>query len=57
MSEIASFARQPFAMAEFQYRAERARRTFQRPTKPRRWVPRRPTLKLPPPRRRPLAVA
>lgn len=57
MSEIASFARQPFVMAEFEYRAERARRTFQRPTKPRRWVPRRPTLKLPKPRRRPLAVA
>ncbi|QNN54221.1 hypothetical protein [Nocardioides mesophilus] len=61
MSEIAAAGFQPFWSAEIQYRQERARRDYhQRPLGPRgrrHWLPRRPGLKLPGQRRRPLAVA
>jgi hypothetical protein len=63
MSEIASAVMDPFWSAEMSYRQERARQVYNRRSsgKPaggrRRWVPRRPTLKLPQQRRRPVAVA
>lgn len=63
MSEIATAVMDPFwATAEISYRQERARdsyhrRSFDKPRRPRRWLPRRPTLKLPQQRRRPVAVA
>jgi hypothetical protein len=57
MSEIV-LAGTPYASAEISYRQERAQRGFGRSRGPRRrWVPRRPTLKLPEQRRRPVAVA
>jgi hypothetical protein len=63
MSEIANTALQPFWSAELDYRRERAQRSYSQRGfgKPaggrRRWVPRRPSLKLPQQRRRPIAVA
>jgi hypothetical protein len=63
MSEIASAVMDPFwASAEISYRQERARQTYNRSSGKksggrRRWIPRRPTLKLPQQRRRPVAVA
>jgi hypothetical protein len=64
MSQIASAVMDPFwAAAEIHYRQERARESYHRRstgTKAggrRRWLPRRPTLKLPQQRRRPVAVA
>ena len=64
MSEIASAVMDPFwATAEISYRQERARESYGRRSTGkksggrRRWVPRRPTLKLPQQRRRPVAVA
>ena len=63
MSEIATAALQPFWSAELDYRRERAQRSYSQRSfdKPaggrRRWVPRRPSLKLSPKRRRPIAVA
>jgi hypothetical protein len=64
MSEIAGAVMDPFwAAAEIHYRQERARESYGRRSsgKPargrRRWLPRRPTLKLPQQRRRPVAVA
>ncbi|MGN6577719.1 MAG: hypothetical protein ACTHKG_18760 [Nocardioides sp.] len=57
MSEIV-LAGTPYASAELGYREERARHGFARTRGPRRrWLPRRPTLKLPEQRRRPVAVA
>ena len=57
MSEIV-LAGSPYASAELDYRQERALRGFGRSRGPRRrWLPRRPTLKLPEQRRRPVAVA
>lgn len=62
MSEIASAVMDPFWSAEMDYRQGRARELYaghardQRGGR-RRWLPRRPTLKLPQQRRRPLAVA
>jgi hypothetical protein len=48
----------PFATAEIRYHQERALRGFGRPRGPRRrWLPRRPTLKLPEQRPRPVPVA
>ena len=64
MSEIASAVMDPFwATAEISYRQERAREEYGRRSSAkkargrRRWLPRRPTLKLPQQRRRPVAVA
>lgn len=64
MSEIAGAVMDPFwAAAEIHYRQERARENYGRRSSSkksggrRRWVPRRPTLKLPQQRRRPVAVA
>ncbi len=48
---------EPFYQAEMAYRRELLARGFRRRRHPRHWVPRRPSLKLPHPRRRPLAVA
>ncbi len=57
MSEIV-LAGTPYASAELEYRRERAQRGYGRARGPRRrWLPRRPTLKLPQQRRRPVAVA
>ena len=57
MSEIV-LAGTPYASAEIAYRRERAVRSFGRSYGPRRrWLRRRPTMKLPQQRRRPLAVA
>lgn len=60
MSEIFSAASEPFWNAELEYRRERAQR-YLRPGgaggRKRRWIPRRPTLKLPQSRPRPVAVA
>lgn len=63
MSEIANALMDPFWSAEMSYRQERARKSYGRSSfgKPaggrRKWFPRRPTLKLPQQRRRPVAVA
>jgi hypothetical protein len=57
MSEIASAAMEPFWSAELEYRRERAARSFGAGGRRRRWVPRRPSLKLPHQRQRPIAVA
>lgn len=58
MSEIYTAAAQPFWAAELEYRRERAERSFGKSKGGRRrWVPRRPGLRLPTPRRRPVAVA
>jgi hypothetical protein len=57
MSEIV-LAGTPYASAEVRYHQERALRGYRRPRSPRRrWLPRRPTLKLPEQRPRPLPVA
>jgi hypothetical protein len=57
MSEIV-LAGTPYASTELRYRRERALRSTGRSRGPRRrWLSRRPTLKLPQQRRRPLAVA
>ena len=57
MSEIV-LAGTPYASAEVRYHQERAVRGFSRSHGPRRrWLARRPTMKLPQQRRRPLAVA
>ncbi len=57
MSEIFSAAAEPFWAAEMDYRRERAQRDWGGGSR-RRWrVRRRPTLTLPQPRRRPVAVA
>lgn len=63
MSQIASAVMDPFWSAEMSYRQERARQAYagrstgRRSGGRRRWVPRRPALKLPQQRRRPVAVA
>lgn len=63
MSEIASAVMDPFWSAEMDYRRERARELYAgrsigaKARGRRRWLPRRPTLKLPQQRRRPVAVA
>jgi hypothetical protein len=59
MSEIILAGSEPFWSAELDYRRERAQRTFKEATGGRRRhrVRRRPTLKLPHVRRRPVAVA
>lgn len=58
MSEIYSAAAQPFWSAELDYRRDRAERAYgRRKGGRRRWVPRRPGLKLPTAPRRPVAVA
>jgi hypothetical protein len=63
MSQMASAVMDPFwAAAEIHYRQERARESYSRRSAGkkggrRRWIPRRPTLKLPQQRRRPVAVA
>ncbi len=57
MSEIV-LAATPYASTELKYHQERALRGYGRARGPRRrWLKRRPTLKLPQQRRRPLAVA
>jgi hypothetical protein len=49
---------EPFLTAEIEYRQQHAAELYNRHPKGRRhWVPRRPTLKLPTSRRRPLTVA
>jgi hypothetical protein len=58
MSEILSAAAQPFWSAELDYRRERAIRSYGTGRRPRRrWLSRRPTLKLPQQRPRPAVVA
>lgn len=64
MSEITGAVMDPFwAAAEIHYRQGRARESYNRRSSSkksggrRRWIPRRPTLKLPRQRRRPVAVA
>ena len=61
-SQIFLAAQEPFLAAELDYRRERLQRDYRKhgskaARSPRRWVPRRPTLHLPRPRRRPVAVA
>jgi hypothetical protein len=48
---------EPFLSAEIEYRQKRAAQQYGKSSGRRHWVPRRPSLKLPLPRRRPLAVA
>ncbi len=58
MSEFAVVAYEPYWSAELAYRREQADRT--RPAGPRvrrHWLPRRPGLRLPQQRRRPVAIA
>ena len=57
MSEIASAALEPFWKAEIDYRRERASRSWGQGGRRRLRIRRRPTLKLPQPGRRPVAVA
>jgi hypothetical protein len=57
MSEIANAAMQPFWSAELDYRRERAAREWGQGGRRRLRIRRRPTLKLPRPARRPVAVA
>ena len=47
---------EPFLAAEIEYRQHRAAEQYGKHSR-RHWVPRRPSLKLPHPRRRPLSVA
>jgi len=55
--EIMMMAQEPFVTAEVEYRTARAKAQFSHPKGRRHWVPRRPSLHLPPSRRRPLSVA
>jgi hypothetical protein len=48
---------EPFLSAEVEYRQQRVADMYNRHPKRHHWVPRRPSLKLPHRRRRPLAVA
>ena len=48
---------EPFLSAEIEYRQQRAAELYAKGARRRHWVPRRPSLKLPNARRRPLAVA
>jgi hypothetical protein len=48
---------EPFLSAEIEYRQHRAAEQYAKGPRRRHWVPRRPSLKLPHPRRRPLSVA
>jgi hypothetical protein len=48
---------EPFLTAEIEYRQHRVGEQFAKAKGRRHWVPRRPSLKLPNPRRRPVAVA
>jgi hypothetical protein len=48
---------EPFLSAEIEYRQQRITDLYASGSRRRHWVPRRPTLKLPHTRRRPVAVA
>jgi hypothetical protein len=48
---------EPFLSAEIEYRQRRVAEQYTPHSRPRHWVRRRPGLKLPHPRRRPVAVA
>jgi hypothetical protein len=48
---------EPFLSAEIEYRQHRAAEQYSKGGRRRHWVPRRPSLKLPQQRRRPLPVA
>jgi hypothetical protein len=48
---------EPFLSAEIEYRQHRAAEQYGKSSGRRHWVPRRPSLKLPQVRRRPLSVA
>lgn len=48
---------EPFLQAEIEYRQHRAAEQYGKTRGRRHWVPRRPSLKLPQVRRRPLSVA
>ncbi len=50
-------AQAQFVTAEIEYRRDRLTRQFPRSSGRRHWVPRRPSLHLPRPRRRPLSLA
>ena len=52
-----TMTQEPFLSAEIEYRQHRAHEQYGQPTGRRHWVPRRPSLKLPQSRRRPLPVA
>jgi hypothetical protein len=49
-------ALEPYVSAEIDYRLDRAAKQFGQPKGRRHWVPRRPSLRLPPMRPRPLPV-
>ena len=48
---------EPFLSAEIEYRQQHLAEQYSRVERRRHWVPRRPSLKLPQSRRRPLTVA
>jgi hypothetical protein len=61
-SQIFLAAQEPFLTAELHYRRERLERDYRKhgrrvAASRRRWVPRRPALHQPRPRRRPVAIA
>jgi hypothetical protein len=56
-SQILLAGQEPFLAAEVSYHRETVTRGFPKHSHPHHWVPRRPHLRLPRPRRRPLAVA